>query len=362
MHIVTNDLSLYLLDMVLLKSIIPGKLLFFFLLASLPLLAAGQHKKDKIRTLMENAHKLGVFNGNVMVVSSGKKLYVGSFGYAGAKTNEKLSREYRFNIGSIAKEFNAVAIMMLKEQNMLRLDDAVSKYITTLPSWADTIKIRHLLQYTSGIPDSKWKEVKGDQDNLNKLEAVTKLDFKPGTKYAYNNNNVFFQRQIIEKVSGIPFNKFVSEKILKPLGIKHAILDPRATDLKLAKAYNSQGVEDDITPPFSGWTNLNIDDFYLWSEAINTFKLITPASTEEILTPFSPGNQTGLGKGTIQAHKLQSHIHDGTARNYQALLISDQVQGLTIILQTNNQQNNLKAIGRSIQDIMEDKPYAELSR
>lgn len=339
-----------------------SRLIFFILLSTLQLKAFSQHKKDQIRDLMQDAHNVGVFNGNVLVKQFGKQIYLGSFGPAKANSKEMLSRGHRFNIGSIAKEFNAVAIMILKEHNQLSLDDAVSKYIQELPAWADSIRIRHLLQYTSGIPNSNWKDIKGDQDNLNSLKQVTKLDFKPGSKYAYNNNNVFLQRQIVESISGMSFNDFVRKTILEPLSIKNAIIDPVATDQKIAIAYNSQGIADDMTPPISGWTNLNIDDFYRWSEALNTFKLISPASTKELLDPFAPGNQTGLGSGMMKDNKFVSHIHDGTARNYQALLISEQDQGLTIILQTNNQQNNLYAISRSIQNIIQGKPYAKIKR
>lgn len=331
------------------------KLMVLLLLATLQVKAFSQAKKDQINTLMSAAHQRGTFNGNVLVMQAGKQIYQGSFGPVEANSNVKLTRDYRFNIGSIAKEFNAVAIMMLKEQNKLSLDDAISKYVPDLPAWADKVKVRHLLQYTSGIPNSNWKETKGDQDNLNNLKKVTALNFEPGTKYTYNNNDVFMQRQIVANVSGMTFDNFVMEKMLKPIGIKNAIIDPTPADRMIAKAYSNQGVQDNMTPPISGWTNLNLDDFYRWSQALNNFKLISPASTEELLVPFSPGNQTGLGKGTMKGNKLVSHIHDGTAANYQALLISEQEKGLTIILQTNNKQNNLDTLSNSIEAIMENQ-------
>jgi CubicO group peptidase (beta-lactamase class C family) len=343
-----------------LKSNFSQRLILLLLLATFQLAAFGQDKKNQINSLMSEAHKLGLFNGNVLVMQSGKQVYMGSLGPIETNSKVNLTRDYRFNIGSIAKEFNAVAIMMLKEENKLGLDDAISKHIPDLPAWADKVKVRHLLQYTSGIPNSNWKETKGDQDNLNNLKKVTALNFEPGTKYTYNNNDVFLQRQIVAHVSGMSFNDFVLKRMLKPLGIKNAIIDPTPADRKIAKAYNSQGVQDDMMPPISGWTNLNVDDFYIWSEALNNFKLISAASTGELLVPFSPGNQTGLGKGRMKEKKLVSHIHDGTSRNYQALLISEQDKGLTIILQTNNQQNNLYPISSSILLIMENKPYPRI--
>jgi CubicO group peptidase (beta-lactamase class C family) len=321
-----------------------------------------QDKTSQIDTLMTDAHRLGLFNGNVLVMQSGKRVYQASFGPAEANGKVMLTPAYRFNIGSIAKEFNAVAMMMLVEQHKVSLNDAVSKYLPELPAWAEKIKVRNLLQYTSGIPDSKWKEVTGDEDNLNKLKKVQALDFEPGTKYAYNNNNVFLQRMIIAKVSGMPFNDYVREKMLKPLGIKHAVVDPVDSDKLVARAYNDQGVQDDLTPPITGWTNLNLSDFFTWSEALNSFKLISPASTKEIIVPFSTGNQSGLGRGEIKGNVLLSHVHDGTGRNYQALLINEQEKARTIILQTNNQQNNLYPISRSISAILDNKPYAKIKK
>jgi CubicO group peptidase (beta-lactamase class C family) len=98
-----------------------------------------QDKKQKIEQLMTEAHGLGLFNGNVLVMQSGKPVYQASFGNADPLGKEKLTPEYRFNIGSIAKEFNAVAIMMLKEQHKLNLDDSISKYLPELPAWAGKI-------------------------------------------------------------------------------------------------------------------------------------------------------------------------------------------------------------------------------
>jgi CubicO group peptidase (beta-lactamase class C family) len=324
--------------------------------------ANSQDKKAQIHTLLADAHNLGLFNGNVLVQQSGTVVYQGSFGQADATGKVKLTKDYRFNIGSIAKEFNAVAIIMLQEQGKLNLDDPISRFLPELPSWAEQIKVRHLLQYTSGIPNSKWNEIHGDSDNLNYLKTVTKLDFEPGSQYAYNNNNVFLQRQIVSRITGMPFNDFVNTRMLKPLGIKHAIIDPDASAPLVAHAYDQSGKEDDLRPPFSGWTNLNLQDFLTWSDALNRFKLISPESTRSLLIPFAPGNQTGLGRGEMAGTQLISHTHDGTARNYQALLISKQDKGLTVILQTNNQQNNLTPISRAIEAILENKPYAKIKK
>jgi CubicO group peptidase (beta-lactamase class C family) len=251
---------------------------------------------------------------------------------------------------------------MLQEQGKLSLDDKVSKYLPQLPAWADNIRVINLLQYTSGLPDVKWKTVKNDADNMADLMKVDSLDFEPGKKYAYNNNNVFLQRRIIEKVTGISFKQFVEDYELKPAGMSTAIVDPTEQDALVARSYDNNGKADDLVYPISGWTAVTLDDFYAWANAIDKFKLISPVATREIINGISPGKQSGLGGGSMDNDKMISHIHDGTSLNYQALLVSKEPHGITVILMTNNRQGNLYSIEKSIESILENKPYTQVKR
>ncbi|AWK03128.1 serine hydrolase [Flavobacterium crocinum] len=306
--------------------------------------------ETELDVLFQKALQAKTFNGNVLVAKKGKILYEKAFGQADASNTIPLNKEYRFHIGSIAKEFNAVGIMMLKEQGKLKLDDSVSKFLPELPSWANKIKIINLLQYTSGLPQIKWNEVNQDSDNMAFLQKTSALEFEPGTQYDYNNNNVFLQRRIIEKITNMSFNSFVIKKILKPIGIKNAVVDPGENESLFAKSFNKEGKPDILKYNISGWTALNLKDFYKWSEAVNSFKIINQQSTRELFEPFSKDNQTGLGGGTIENGKVTSHIHDGAAFNYQALLISN--LNFTIILMTNNKQNNLEELSNSVEAIL----------
>ncbi|UOE52349.1 serine hydrolase [Mucilaginibacter sp. SMC90] len=338
-----------------------------FLVVALTVLVAGETlaqrtKAANIDTLVQRANKLGLFNGNVLVVDHGKIIYKAAIGYADAGKTIKLTDQYRFHIGSIAKEFNAVGIMMLQEQGKLSLDDKLSKYLPQLPAWADKIRIINLLQYTSGLPDVKWKTVKSDADNMADLMKVDSLDFEPGKKYAYNNNNVFLQRRIIEKITGISFKQFVEDYELKPAGMNTAIVDPVEQDAHVARSYDNTGKADGLVYPISGWTAVTLDDFYAWANAIDRFKLISPVATREIINGISPGRQSGLGGGSMDNGKMISHIHDGTSLNYQALLVSNAPSGVTIILMTNNKQGNLYSIEKSIEAILANKPYMQVKR
>lgn len=330
--------------------------LVFAAFALVPTVQA-QQKKAQIDSLLQKAWELGIFNGNILVADQGKIVYQSSFGFTDAGKQTKLTSKYRFHIGSIAKEFNAVAIMMMKERGKLDLDDKLSAFITGLPQWADSISVKNLLQYASGLPDLKWNTIKGDADALASLKQVGKLDFKPGTRYAYNNSNTFFQRRIIEQITGMPFNRFVQDSMLKRLNMNSSLVDPTENDPLVARSFSKEGVNDPMEYPISGWTAVTVDDFYKWSQALNSFKLIKPASTYAIIIPFARDKQAGLGKGSMRSNKIETHVHDGSARNYQALLEVDNTKGRTIIWMSNSKDQQMFEVSEAIKHILDGEPY-----
>src|SRR5215510_14048758 len=92
------------------------------------------------------------FSGAVLVAKDGKPVFVQSFGDANYELGASNSRDTKFRIGSITKQFTATAILQLAEAGKLAIDDPVSKYYIEAPRAWDKITIRHLLTHTSGIP------------------------------------------------------------------------------------------------------------------------------------------------------------------------------------------------------------------
>ena len=121
---------------------------------------AQQKKVLQIDSLMKRSAQTGAFNGNVLVAKNNKIIYNASLGFTDVTKTKKLTADYRFHIGSITKEFTAVALMQLQEQGRLKTDDHVSRYMPELPQWAHKVTIKNLLQYTSGIPNVNWKKIK----------------------------------------------------------------------------------------------------------------------------------------------------------------------------------------------------------
>ncbi len=189
-----------------------GILMLFTLAAIGSSCFAQENITARIDSLMRTAYGRGIFNGNILVARNGKILYASALGSAQADKNKKLDQEMIFDIGSISKEFNGVAIMILKDRKLLSIEGPISKFLPELPDWATKVKIRHLINYTSGIPIFDALAAETDSVIQNNLLSLKLLKFEPGTAYIYNHYNVYLQMRIIERVSGMKYAEFIKKE------------------------------------------------------------------------------------------------------------------------------------------------------
>ncbi len=302
---------------------------------------------------MKAANRIGVFNGNMLVVEKGNVIYRSSLGYADSSRTRQLTSETRFDIGSISKEFNAVGIMLLKERGKLKLDDSISKYLGWLPKWAENVKIKHLLQYTSGLPVTKAIT---DDEYKNNITKLGKLEFSPGTAYVYDNANVYLQKRIIEGITGKSYKEFVENNILKPCKMINAAVDTPGSSPIMAKAFDNNYVESKYIDESSGWVRLTMDDLYKWSTCLHSYNIIHDSSFRELAESFGDG-ESSLGHTQFENGKLTVHQHQGSNYNFEALLSSNLSDGVTVILLTNNQNFKVNELRDAISAILKDRPY-----
>jgi len=312
----------------------------------------------QIDSLMKWSNQIGIFNGNILVSKNNKIIYNSSFGFTDATKTNKLTSDYRFNIGSITKEFSAVALMQLREQGKLQLNDKVSKFIPELPKWANEVKIKDLLQYTSGIPNVNWKSIRNDKDLFDGFIHIDTLEFKSGTNYDYNNNNIFLRQFIVERLTKIPFKDYVEKFIFKPCKMDSAELTPLKGEEKIAKGFNNNLVPDKTDLPITGGTYLTTIDLLKWINCLHNVKVINKKSLYEIGQQFNlPETQSALGQARFKNKNLIEHLHDGRAGNYEAILVSDIDEKFTIILLDNNYNGKVFEISDAIIAILKKQKY-----
>ena len=189
-----------------------------------------ESKVEKIEELL-GQHIEGVTPGlAVGIVKDGEIVLEHYSGYANLEHEIKIDKSTRFNIASTAKQFTALMILKLSIEDQLNLEDDIRVYIPSLyPEENRAIRIRHLLNHTSGIRDYVfilemknkpfWRQIGMDNnDVIELLENQEELAFVPGSKYLYSNSGYTILAEIIEKVSGTSFNEY-SKKFFEEMGM-----------------------------------------------------------------------------------------------------------------------------------------------
>ena len=313
----------------------------------------------KIDSLITDFHKNGFFNGNILVVKNDTVFYENYLGYTNKSEETKLNKSSIFNIGSIAKEFNGVAIMMLVEQRKISLDDPISKFNLELPNWSKRVSIRHLLNYSSGIPKIDFLSTKNDTVAWEILRKSEKLLFEPGTNFLYDNSNVFLQQRIIEKVTNQSYKQFIIKNIVKPLQLSSAVFDPKQDYPNRISCYGLNKVSCPELEFISGWLWLTIDDLLKWIEAMNNNKIISQESFDVILrNPYVKGKTGSIGE---YFENIQLQRHDGNSYKFKSVYLNDFKEDITIILLSNT-KNNVIPIAHTIHNILLDRPYKSVHK
>ena len=222
-----------------------GKLTIVAVLASLLLggvVAQGQTLSSKgveeIDALLQRAVQQGTVPGVVAIVASKDKiLYQHAYGLRDVKGQKPMQENSIFRIASMTKPVTSAAILQLVEQGKLRLDDPVSKYIPsfanrevvasftppdgtlTTRKAAGEVLIRHLLTHTSGLAYGFSNPMTAPlQRKTGKTPEELPLLYDPGTRWTYSSSTRVLG-WVVEKVSGVPLDQYLSEHLIKPLGM-----------------------------------------------------------------------------------------------------------------------------------------------
>lgn len=334
------------------------------LLLPLLMLLIGCKKPTDISTYLTELHQEGKLNGTVLVMKNDSLFYEGSFGNADASGTEKLTQDHRFNIGSIYKEFPAVAIMQLQEQGKLQLDDKLSRYVSGLPEWSHRVSIKNLLQYTSGLPKMKFDEhfdkgiIVTDQVIWNDLQNVEELEFEPGRGYTYTNYSPMLLIKIIESISKQGFPAYVSENLFEPYGLHKAKINfqyPYLDRSFMAIPFD-ENLEEDKYNIKINWIlfSATTTDLYAWFKHLDSFKIISKESVKFLSEEANSGRniQAPIGYCDWDKGDIQEHIHHGSSASYEGLVQHYKKDGLMIILLTNQKQGNLFDIADTIYDLV----------
>ncbi len=284
---------------------------------------------------------LGVYENN-------RIRYARGYGMASLEHGIALSPRSVLDIGSISKQFTAMAVLLLQQEGKLSIDDAIRKYIPELPPYADGVTIRRALSQTSGLRDlyglhsQTGRTIAGDTlDALRILTLPTETNYAPGTRYLYTNSGWVLVAQAIYRLTGKTLAQFAEERIFAPLGMRETRYQ---ADVSAIRVNGAEGYQPRPGGGFrvnrstydgailgAGAVHTTIEDFGRWlanydDATVGGREAIAALTTPTKLTDGSPAVSgvgtayaIGLNAGTMRG--LRTISHGGSWAGYRAHFI-----------------------------------------
>ncbi len=232
-----------------------------------------------------------------------------------------------YRIGSVTKQFTAVAVMQLMEQGKLTLDDSIATHIDSLPAAWRGVTVRQLLNHTSGIPSytdlgSEWQSRWGESmrpAQLLELTADRPMDFAPGSDWKYDNTGYVLLGMLVEKLAGRSWGSDLTARLTKPLGMTDtrnclgvAVVPHRVRGYeKLGNGWINTPYLSMTQPYAAGAMCSSIGDMVRWNRALHTGQLLSAESYAMMITPTGAATESQYGFAlvvdSVAGHAMITH-------------------------------------------------------
>ena len=303
---------------------------------------------------IDSLHTINEFNGNILLVKNGIRLYEKSIGFTNSKANQRLNSSSAFNLASISKTFTSSLVLMYVQEGKLKIDDQVHTYLPNFPY--KNITIRHLLNHTHGmieyfdwINDTlKIKDTIGNDQLLTLLSKYKPaLNSVPGEKFNYCNTGYAVLSEVLETISGMPYATLLKSKITKPLKLENTYVQTvkmpnspknRVYGMKFKdgrwKAFDLTTLDEVVG---DGNIYSTVDDLQKWDQALRDGKILKPTILQEAFTPAVVKEQPTMvyGLGWIINEPGKKVSHSGSWNGFKNNMVRDLQNGYTLISLSN---------------------------
>jgi CubicO group peptidase (beta-lactamase class C family) len=205
----------------------------------------------EIENTMKREHMPGLM---LSIVTKDSVIYSGGLGYSDLEHTIKANSSTLFHMQSVTKMFTALAIQKLVAEGKIHLNDRLKQLAPEVVfenEWetTDPVRVIHLLEHTAGFDDVHLNSMLSRSGKpLTKIKAVEAISgslnsrWRPGERMSYSNPDYVVLGYLIEKLSGMPWNEYVSKEVLLPLGMRKSIFDLDGKDNQAyAKGYYFTG-------------------------------------------------------------------------------------------------------------------------
>lgn len=350
--------------------------------------AAPTRLDRKIDEYVQARVDLGQFNGVVLVIKDGRTVFQKAYGWANVELQVPNRMDTRFAVASITKQFTAAAILQLRDAGKLDLSDSVCAYVAPCPDAWQPVSLKHLLNHTGGVPDyeeplelfsADYTSFISHPDNIQRIltEARAKpLDFPPGSKFHYSNTGYILLSQVVAKVSGETYERYVEAHLLAAADMSLSSIDDGLYIPGSAQGYHSREVplkaalagmafaELPLQPRDPGDLSGDHGDASLWTTAGDLAKWVKALEGGQIVSAASlaemkDGGEHGYGYGleSIEASGRRRIRHTGGVNGFSTLVQWYPDHGVTIVILSNYIGSRISPTVGAITSMIFGTPY-----
>jgi len=309
----------------------------------------------RIDSVMSEVYKPGEPGAAIIVRKDGKTIFRKGYGTADLELGVPVEPDMVFRLGSITKQFTAVAVLMLAARGKLSLEDPITKYLPNVPTGGKAITVENLLTHTSGIKSytnmAEWLPLWRKDMTPGEIIALSKdkpLEFEPGTRWNYNNTGYVILGALIEKLSGETYEDFVKAHIFDPLGMKHSHYGSVEPVIPRRVPGYQKGPDGFVNAPYLSMTQpyaagslvASVNDMAVWNDAVFSGKLVGKEWLDRAFTPYrlADGESTGYGYGWFIGNDRghRSIEHGGGINGFTSYEMTFPEDGLFICILTNS--------------------------
>jgi CubicO group peptidase (beta-lactamase class C family) len=308
----------------------------------------------------------------VVVIQKGKVIYHRCFGLASLEHKVPITHETVFNLASVAKQFTALAILMLEREGKLQLDDDIHKYFPELPDYGAEVTLHNLLHHTSGLWEysTMFRYYGGHnpvdytsmEDVLTLLKGQDQLLFAPGSQWVYCNTNYALLGELVARVTGESLASWTNKNIFILLSMKSTFFRDDCNTViphgagcyyKTGGVYKSNLSNSEVVG--EGYLFSNIDDIVLW---LDNFRLHTVGGDSLIGRMFKKSslndgseNFYGYGLGVSEHDGRLTIGHSGQTGSFMSMMIYVPEDEIGIAILANNGHIKAESLAYDILDI-----------
>lgn len=317
----------------------------------------GQTQSTSLQQQLETIVLDSNLNGSVLVSYQGETHLKSGYGYANHQKNIRNTPSTEHRIGSITKQFTAMAILILEEQKKLTTQAKVGDYLREVPKTWQSLTLHQLLTHTSGLIHS-WSAPAFSQNGIKRKTLDETLElfydhpltFDPGEGFLYSGVGYFLLAKVIESVSGQSYEVFLRNQIFRPLDMNHTgcdhpdrQLEDASTGYQTNRQGNRRVAPDFYMPLLTGGGNLfsTVQDLEKWHHALQEQKLVSKASYRKLYQTERRNYAYGWTVRTLNGERWV--YHGGGVPGHSSFILRNPDKQLCVVIMSNHRTARMQA-------------------